>query len=95
MLEKKNQMWRQEGDRWVREIVYEGDFYVFFPGNPNTLPDKVEKMLKEIAYTSERGIDWEATQVAERVGTKVIRGVIFKLDNWLYLKLINYTQYVL
>ena len=88
-------MWRQEAGRWVREIVYEGDSYVFFPGNPNTLPDEVEKLLKEIAYTSERGVDWEATQVAERVGTRVIRGVLFKLDHWLYLKLINYKQCVL
>ena len=52
---------------------------------------QMERFLKQIAYTSEKGIDWWCTQVAERVGNKVIRGIIFKLDPWLYEKLMSYS----
>jgi len=73
------------------QLIYEGDTYVVFPGDPYKMVDDLERFLKQIAYTSERGIDWDAEQVAERIGDRIIRGVIFTMDDWLYKKLISYS----
>ena len=48
---------------------------------------QMERYLKQIAYTSERGIDWWCEQVAERAGDRIFRGVIFKIDDWLFMKM--------
>jgi len=69
--------------------VCEGDPYSLFPGDPYLIEVQFERYLKQIAYTSERDIDWTCEQVAERVGNKIFRGLIFRLDNWLYKKLNN------
>lgn len=66
------------------DIVYSGQGYCVFPGDPYAVPEQYEKKFKEIAATSERGIDWEAEQVAERVGDLIIRGVRIKVDPWLF-----------
>ena len=76
----------------MREIVYEGDGFAIFPGDPLAIPKDMETVFKKIAYTSERGIDWDVEQVAERVGTKVMRGVVIKVDDWLFDKYMNYKQ---
>jgi len=52
---------------------------------------QMERYLKQIAYTSEKGIDWWCEQVAERVGDRIFRGIILKMDDWLYNKLIKYS----
>ncbi len=70
--------------RNIIEMVYTGENYCIFPGNPLTVADDFEKIFKRIAYTSERGIDWEAEQIAERVGNLIIRGVKISVDPWLF-----------
>tara|TARA_Y100000992_G_scaffold274251_1_gene216982 strand:+ start:268 stop:495 length:228 start_codon:yes stop_codon:yes gene_type:complete len=75
----------------VKELIYEGEGYCVFPGDPYLMEVQMERFLKQIAYTSERGIDWWCEQVAERVGDRVIRGIIFKMDDWLYQKMISYS----
>jgi len=72
-------------------MTYEGNTYVVFPGDPYKMVDDLERFLKQIAYTSERGIDWEARQVAERIGDTIIRGVVFEMDDWLYQKMLLFT----
>ena len=75
--------------REVIEIIFSGKDYCVFPGNPHRIGDDFEKIFKQIAYTSERGIDWNVEQIAERVGRLVIRGVKIHIDPWLYEKYIN------
>ena len=70
--------------------MYEGEGICIFPGDPYLMEVQMERFLKQIAYTSERGIDFWIEQVAERVGDRIYRGVIFKLDDWLYQKMISY-----
>jgi len=70
--------------RQVIEIIYSGENYCIFPGDPYAVPDQYEKKFKQIAATSERGIDWEAEQIAERVGNLIIRGVKISVDPWLF-----------
>ena len=83
--------WSIKNGTWVKELIYEGEFYCVFPGDPWLMEVQMERFLKQIAYTSEKGIDWWCTQVAERVGNKVIRGIIFKMEDWLYKKLMLYS----
>lgn len=75
--------------RKVIEILYSGRDLCVFPGNPHTIGDDYEKVFKRIAYTSERGIDWDVEQVAERQGNLIIRGVRIHIDPWLYEKYNN------
>ena len=75
--------------RKVIEIIYSGENYCIFPGNPYTIANEFEKTFKEIAYTSEREIDWHVEQIAERVGSFIIRGVKIHIDPWLYEKYNN------
>ena len=75
--------------REVIEIIFSGENYCVFPGNPNTIGDDFEKVFKRIAYTSERDIDWNVEQVAERVGNLIIRGVKIHVEQWLYKKYKN------
>lgn len=75
--------------RKVIEILYSGKDLCVFPGNPHTIGDDYEKVFKRIAYTSERGIDWDVEQVAERQGSLIIRGVRIHIDPWLYEKYNN------
>ena len=70
--------------------MYDGKGICIFPGDPYLMEVQMERFLKQIAYTSERGIDFWIEHVAERVGDRIYRGVIFKLDDWLYKKLISY-----
>ena len=60
-----------------------------FPGDPILMEVQMERYLKQIAYTSERGIDFWIEQVAERVGDRIYRGVIFRVDDWLFKKLVT------
>ena len=83
--------WSIRNGKWVKELIYEGEGYCVFPGDPYLMEVQMERFLKQIAYTSERGIDWWCEQVAERVGDRVIRGIIFKMDDWLYQKMISYS----
>jgi hypothetical protein len=84
-------MWARRGVRWHSQLIYEGYTYVVFPGDPYQMVNDLERFLKQIAYTSERGIDWDATQVAERVGNRIIRGVVFEMDNWLYNRMVKFS----
>ena len=72
--------------RHTIEIVHTGEAMCVFPGDPYTVGDKFEKIFKRIAYTSERGIDWDVEQVAERRGLTITRGVKIHVDKWLYDK---------
>lgn len=83
--------WSIRNEKWVKELIYEGDAYCIFPGDPYLMEVQMERFLKQIAYTSERGIDFWIEQVAERVGDRIYRGVIFELDDWLYKKLISFS----
>ena len=71
-------------------MTYSGETYVVFPGDPYKMVDDLERFLKQIAYTSEKDIDWSARQVAERIGDRIIRGVIFKMDDWLYKQMVKF-----
>lgn len=75
--------------RKIIEILYSGETYCVFPGNPYTVADDFEKIFKKIAYTSERGIDWEVEQVAKRQGNLIIRGVNIHVDEWLHKKYLD------
>lgn len=83
--------WSIRNEKWVKELIYEGEGLCIFPGDPYLFEVQMERFLKQIAYTSERGIDYWIEQVAERVGSRIYRGVIFKLDDWLYKKLISFS----
>ena len=82
--------WSIKNDKWVKELIYEGDGICVFPGDPILMEVQMERFLKQIAYTSERGIDFWIEQVAERVGDRIYRGIIFKLDNWIFQKMMSY-----
>jgi hypothetical protein len=71
--------------------VYEGEGICIFPGDPFLMEVQMERYLKQIAFTSERGIDWWCEQVVERVGDSIYRGIIFKIDDWLYKKMMTYS----
>ncbi len=60
-----------------------------FPGDPILMEVQMERYLKQVAYTSERGIDFWIEQVAERVGDRIYRGIIFRVDDWLFKKLVT------
>lgn len=75
--------------RKVIEIIYSGKNYCVFPGCPYSIGNDYEKFFKSIAYTSERGIDWDVEQIAERVGDLIIRGVKIHVDRWLYEKYVS------
>ena len=83
--------WSRKNGTWVKELIYEGDGICIFPGDPYLMEVQMERYLKQIAYTSEKGIDWWCEQVAERVGDRIFRGIILKMDDWLYNKLIKYS----
>ncbi len=83
--------WSINRGRWTKEFVYSGKGICIFPGDPYLMEVQMERYLKQIAYTSEKGIDWWCEQVAERVGDRIFRGIILKMDDWLYNKLIKYS----
>ena len=83
--------WSIKNGTWTKQLVYEGDGICIFPGDPYLMEVQMERYLKQIAYTSEKGIDWWCEQVAERVGDRIFRGIILKMDDWLYNKLIKYS----
>ena len=83
--------WSIKSEKWTKQIVYEGKGLCFFPGDPYLMEVQMERFLKQIAYTSERGIDFWIEQVAERVGDRIYRGIIFKLDDWLYKKMMSFS----
>jgi hypothetical protein len=83
--------WSIRNGKWQKQIVYEGDGLCIFPGDPYLMEVQMERFLKQLAYTSEKGIDWWCEQVAERVGDRIFRGIILKMDDWLYNKLIKYS----
>jgi len=76
---------------WEKQLIYEGNGYCVFPGDPYLMEVQMERFLKQIAYTSEKNIDWWCEQIAERVGERVIRGIIFKVDDWLYKKMMSFS----
>ena len=71
--------------------MYEGRGLCIFPGDTFLMEVQMERFLKQIAYTSERGIDYWIEQVAERVGNRIFRGIIFKMDDWLYKKMMSFS----
>lgn len=75
----------------MKELIFEGEGYCIFPGDPYLMEVQFERFLKQIAYTSERGIDFWIEHVAERVGDRIIRGIIFRMDEWLYKKMISFS----
>ena len=78
--------WSYEDGKYICKLLFHGDAYVFCPGNVRYWHDDVERFFKQIAYTSELGIDWWYKPVAIRSGG-VTRGMILKVDEWLYKKL--------
>lgn len=77
--------WSCEDGKYVCRLLYHGDTYAVAPGNVKNWHKDIEKYFKCHAYTSELGIDWWYEPVASR-HNGVTRGMIFKLDKWLYEK---------
>lgn len=75
--------WFFDGARWRKDLVYHGDLFAICPGRPNQWDREIEKYLKNIAYTSEKGIDWSSQHVAV-IGRGVSRGAIYTMDPWLF-----------
>lgn len=80
-----------KGERWRKEVIHSGEGYCISPGRPSTWGDELNLIFKKMAYTAERGIDWDIAPVAERAGDLVIRGAIIEVDDWLY-KVLKTTQ---
>lgn len=83
---KDKNRWSFRDERHVCTLLFHGDTYAVSPGNVKTWHKEVEEYLKQRAYTSELGIDWWYEPVANR-HRGVTRGMIFKLDEWLYNKI--------
>lgn len=78
--------WAFEDGKHVCNLLFHGDTYVVCPGDVKKWHRDVEKYMKHHAYTSELGIDWWYEPVAIR-HKGITRGMIFKVDEWLYKKL--------
>lgn len=78
--------WTFENGKYVCKLLFHGDVYVICPGNVNYWHIEVERFFKQKAYTSEIGIDWWYEPVSKR-HKGITRGMIFKLDKWLYEKI--------
>lgn len=78
--------WSYEDGKHVCKILFHGMDYVVTPGNIHTWHKEIEKFLKKKAYTSELGIDWWYDHVSKR-HKGITRGMIIKLDKWLYEKI--------
>lgn len=76
--------WEKKEKRWYKEVVFSGHGYCVCPGRPNLWASDFERLIKTVAYTSERGIDWDCTPVIERSGFHVFRGVVLEVDTWIY-----------
>lgn len=76
--------WVKGDVRWRKEIVFSGHGYCIFPGIPNEWDIDFERVLKSLAYTSERGIDWNCKHIMERCGLHVFRGIVLEVDPWIY-----------
>jgi hypothetical protein len=79
--------WSIKRGRWEAQLIYEGENICFFPGDLFLIEVQFERYLKQIAYTCERDIDFTITQVAERVGQRIFRGIIFRVEDWLFKRL--------
>jgi len=84
-----NNRWTFKDGKYVCNLLFHGETYVICPGNVNHWHLEVEQYLKHIAYTSEPGIDWWYEPVAIR-HRGITRGMIFKVDEWLYTKVFKY-----
>ena len=76
--------WTNVGSRWRKEAVFKGHGYCVCPGKPCQWANDFDRVLKSIAYESQRGIDWSCKPVAERAGPYVYRGVILEVEPWVY-----------
>lgn len=83
---KDKKRWTHHDGKHVCSLLFHGDTYAVSPGDVKTWHRDVEKYLKHHAYTSELGIDWWYKPVARR-HRGVTRGMIFKVDDWLYNKI--------
>ena len=75
--------WTFEDGKYVCRLLFHGDAYVICPGDVNYWHNDVEHFFKQKAYTSEIGIDWWYEPVAIR-HRGITRGMIFKVDEWLF-----------
>lgn len=78
--------WSYEDEKYVCRLLYQGTDFVVAPGDVKMWFKDVEKYFKQCAYTSELGIDWWYEPVAKR-HKGITRGMIFKVDKWLYNKI--------
>ena len=80
--------WAFIDGRYVCRLLYHGMDYVVLPGDIQTWHTTVETFFKQHAYTSELNLDWwyESVSIRHR---GVTRGMIFKVDKWLYDKIFN------
>ena len=78
--------WSYQDGKHACTLLFHGDTYVVCPGDVKNWHKAVEEYLKHCAYTSELGIDWWYEPVAKR-HKGVTRGIIFKLDTWLWEKI--------
>ena len=76
--------WFFDGQRYINELVYQGEIYAITPGIPSMWYKQVTSFLKTHAYTSEENIDWSVRLVALRDHEGVHRGAVFEMDPWLY-----------
>lgn len=83
---KDKDRWTYHDGKYICSLLFHGNTYVVSPGDVKNWHKNVEKYLKHCAYTSELGIDWWYQSVAVR-HKGVTRGMIFKLDEWLYKKI--------
>lgn len=80
--DEKNWVWN--GHRYFVRIVYTGHTYCMCPGNVHLWHLEIEDYLKEKVYTSELGIDWSYTHIAERSGYDIRRGIRVEMDEDLF-----------
>lgn len=82
---KDSNRWTFEDGKYACRLLFHGDFYVICPGDVQKWHNEVEHFFKQHAYTSELGIDWWYEPVAIR-HRGITRGMIFKVDEWVYKK---------
>ena len=80
--------WTFEDGKHACRLLFHGDVYVICPGDVQKWHQEVEQFFKQHAYTSELGIDWWYEPVAIR-HRGITRGMIFKVDEWLYEKVLK------
>lgn len=79
--------WTWNGSRYFQNITFTGDPYVVCPGRVTTWHIDIESVLKQKAFTSELGIDWNYSYIAKRDGYSITRGIRVEIDDWLYSNL--------